>query len=89
VVENQNWMDMNVYVLTHAGVRFRVGTVNTGSTEAFTVAMDRIGPGGVRLLGDPIGGAELHRTDLLFVGSGSTAFWRIGAGPATSYALVR
>lgn len=89
VVQNDNWMDMNVYVQTYSGVRFRIGSVTTGTTRAFTIPSARMGSGAVRLLGDPVGSSEVSATDLLNVQPGSTAYWRIGSRPGTSYAVVR
>ena len=89
VVENQNWMDMTVYVQSPGGVKTRIGTVSTGQTQVFRVSASLVTAGGLRLIGDPIGGRELSETDMLAVHAGSTAYWRIGNRPATSFAVVR
>jgi hypothetical protein len=89
VIENQNWLDMSVYVQSSNGSRFRVGNVTTGRTETFEVATSRLGSGPFRLIGNPVGNNELVVTDPLIVTPGATAYWRIGSRPATSFAVVR
>jgi len=89
VIENQNWLDMSVYVQSSNGSRFRVGSVVTGRTEVFEIPTSRIGSGPFRLLGNPVGGNELTVTDPLVVIPGASAYWRIGNRPSTSFAVVR
>ena len=90
VVENHNWMDMNVYVQTESGARFRVGSVVTGQTQVFTLRTNRLGTSdAIRLIGDPIGSSLLSQTPLLPVRPGVTAYWRIGNAESTSFYQVR
>ena len=90
VVENQNWLDMNVYVQTQSGARFRVGTVVTGQTQVFTLRSNTLGASdAIRLIGDPVGSAALSQTPLLNVRPGVTAYWRIGNAESTSFSHVR
>ena len=89
VIENQNWLDMSVYVQSSNGSRFRVGSVTTGRTEVFAIPTSRLGSGSFRLVGNPVGSNELTVTELLTVTRGATAYWRIGSRPSTSFAVVR
>ena len=55
-VENQNFQDMNVYVLGSGGERVRLGLVTSLSTQVFTIPADivRMSPQ-IRFLLHPIG----------------------------------
>lgn len=88
VVENQNWMDMSIFLVTAAGARFRIGDVTTGQTAVFTIPAIRLGNGMVRLVGDPVGGVELAESDRVFLEPGATAHWRIGNQRSTSSTTV-
>ena len=54
-VQNQNWLDMTVYVL-RGGNRFRLGTVGSMNATVFRIPSSYLAAGGdLRLLADPIG----------------------------------
>lgn len=89
VVENANWLDMNIYTQSEAGMRSRLGSVATGETRTFIVHRSRVGGGSFRLLGDPIGSREIQSTQWLIVSPGETALWKIGTHASTSWAMVR
>lgn len=58
VVENNNWLDVNVYAIRD-GMRRRLGTVTTNSTRRFRLPRAFVATGGeVRLLVDPIGSSQ-------------------------------
>ena len=84
VVENAEWHDMNVYLESAAGSRFRIGTVNGFATRTLAVkALPVAGPW-FRLVGDPIGSEGLHVSEPVSLVSGMTAHWRVGQTAATS-----
>jgi hypothetical protein len=90
VVENQNWMDMNVYVQTEAGLRLRVGSVTTGQTQVFVLRSVLAGGGqSLRFIADPVGSTGMSETPLLSMLPGAVAYWRIGNAPSTSSVQVR
>ena len=89
VIENANWQEMAVYTQTEAGMKMRLGSVNTGQTRTFVVRTSRVGSGSFRLLGDPIGSTEIVATQWMVVSPGGTALWKIGAHASTSWAMVR
>jgi hypothetical protein len=89
VVENDNWLDMNVYAQTDGGARLRLGSVSTGQTKSFDVRASRIGVGSFRLLGDPIGSTQIVETQWMTMGIDGLAVWKIGTHPSTSYAMTR
>lgn len=54
-VENQSWLDMNIYVL-RGGQRMRLGEVPAASSRVFTLPADMVGGGAVlRFQADPVG----------------------------------
>lgn len=57
-VENQNFLDMKVYVL-RGEERIRIGTVTGNSTQVFVLPEGIVvGAGILRFLADPIGGSQ-------------------------------
>lgn len=57
-VENQNWLDMNIFVLRGpgGGTRVRLGTVPGASTRVFTIPRSLVfGATTLRFLADPVG----------------------------------
>lgn len=59
-VENQNYADMNVYVV-QSGMRRRLGTVPGLSTHRFTLPRDvPLETMDIRLLADPVGGVGTY-----------------------------
>lgn len=55
-VENQSYLDMNIYVLRGAE-RIRLGTVTGNTTQVLTIPRHvATSPMGMRFLADPIGG---------------------------------
>jgi len=55
-VENQAFLDMNVYVISDGGSRTRLGTVTGSSNQEFVIPAYIIGPANsVRFLVEPIG----------------------------------
>ena len=72
-VENQAFLDMNVYVLNDGGARTRLGTVTGNSTREFVIPAYIIGPANsVRFLVEPIGSNRSPISDALSVQPGQT-----------------
>lgn len=69
-VENQNYLDVNVYVV-RGGQRMRLGTVTGLSSRLFTLRPDMIGPAfDVQFEAHPIGGRTNPRTETISVHPG-------------------
>lgn len=85
-VDNQNFNDMNIYLLDE-GNRVFLGAVNGLSTG--TLAISRAAGSSsfrVRLLADPIGSSIPITTPSLSVGPGQTVYWTIGTTASNSFA---
>lgn len=88
-VQNDNWLDVVVYVLRGAS-RFRVGTVRATSSETFRLTAE--GTGGTRplqLLADPIGSDQGYVTDPVVLAPGQRLELRVGGAINTSTFSVR
>lgn len=69
-VDNNNWADMNIYVV-RSGMRMRLGTVVSMNSATFVVPEPMVSASGeVRLLADPIGGAPQFMTQPVLVSPG-------------------
>ena len=85
-IDNQNYADMDVYVLD-AGQRYRVGQAPGLTTTTLTIPNGmKPADGRVRLLADPIGGAQPIATQALLIPPGQQIYWTIGSDPSTSTA---
>lgn len=72
-VENQAFLDMNVYVLSDAGGRQRLGTVTGNTNQEFVIPAYIIGPANsVRFLVEPIGSTRAPISNSLSVQPGQT-----------------
>lgn len=66
-VENQAWLDMNVYVL-YGGTRVRLGQVSATSTRTFTLSSSVVGLGReLRFMADPVGSNQQAESFSMFV----------------------
>jgi hypothetical protein len=85
-VDNQNFSDMNVYLVTR-GTRWLVGNV-AGLTKATLTVPASVAPANlrVRLRAQPIGGGGGTTTPTLIVAPGQQVYWTIGSDPAMSNA---
>ena len=85
-IDNQNFSDMNIYVLK-AGSRSLVGLAGgLGKTTLIIPTALTPADGRVRLLADPIGGYGPITTPVLLVPQGEQIYWTIGSDLATSTA---
>jgi hypothetical protein len=87
-IDNQNYSDMDVYLLSR-GTRVLLGSV-TGLTRATLMlpAGSTLTDGRVQLQADPLGAVAPIRTPQLLVAPGEQVYWTIGADRADSYASV-
>jgi len=85
-VDNQNFSDMNVYLVTR-GTRWLVGNV-AGLTKATLTVPASLAPADlqVRLRAQAIGGRGATTTPTLIVSPGQQVYWTIGSDPAMSTA---
>jgi hypothetical protein len=85
-VDNQNFSDMNVYLVTR-GSRWLVGNV-PGLTKTTLTVPAGVAPADlrVRLRAQAIGGAGGTTTPTLIVAPGQQVYWTIGSDPAMSTA---
>jgi hypothetical protein len=87
-IDNQNYSDMDVYLLSR-GTRVLLGSV-TGLTRATLMLPtgSALADGRVQLQADPLGAVAPIRTPQLLVSPGEQVYWTIGADRADSYASV-
>ncbi len=72
-VENQAFLDMNVYVLTEGGGRQRLGTFTCNTSQEFVIPAYIVGPANsVRFLCLPIGSNRAPISNSLSVQPGQT-----------------
>jgi hypothetical protein len=85
-VDNQNFSDMNVYLVTR-GSRWLLGNV-AGLTKATLTVPADLAPADlqVRLRAQAIGGRGATTTPTLIVAPGQQVYWTIGSDPAMSTA---
>ena len=83
-VTNHNYLDVVIYVL-HDGQQTRVGTVTGSSSQLFYMRARLLGMGReIRLLGHPIGGQTIARTETLVVQPGQYIEWTLETDLARS-----
>ena len=85
-IDNQNFSDMNIYLLRNGG-RWLVGQAEGMGKTTLTIPQS-MAPTDlrVRLIGDPIGGSRPVTTPVLIVPRGQTIYWKIGTEPGSSTA---
>jgi hypothetical protein len=85
-VDNQNFSDMNVYLVTR-GTRWLVGNV-AGLTKTTLTVPASLAPADlrVRLIAHAIGGGAATTTPTLIVAPGQQVYWTIGSDPSMSTA---
>ncbi|HMA03292.1 MAG: hypothetical protein ACM34L_14850 [Gemmatimonas sp.] len=72
-VENQNFLDMNVFVIGNGGSRQRLGTVTGNTNQDFVIPDYIIGPANtVRFLIEPIGSNASPISNSLSIQPGQT-----------------
>jgi hypothetical protein len=86
-IVNHNFSDVVIY-LDERGHRSRLGLAGGENTTLFFLPWRRVASGSLRLLGDPVGGSTLLRTDVLSIRAGSLVVWTIESSLAQSNAAV-
>lgn len=77
IVENNNWSDINVYVL-RSGSRIRLGTVTSITKRRFTLPAGlSTASGDLRLIADPIGSTRVYMSPPIQFSEGDAIIWRI------------
>ena len=77
MVENNNWMDMTVYVVRD-GLRSRVGSVTSFTRSRFVLTPAMIGGvGEIRLLADPLGSNQQFLSEPILVNEGQQVRFRV------------
>jgi hypothetical protein len=77
-VQNDNWLDVVVYVVRGAS-RFRIGTVAATSSATFKLSPAAAGFTPVQVLADPIGSSARYMTDPVVIGPGQRLELRVGS----------
>ncbi|MEO8138838.1 MAG: hypothetical protein ABI742_04275 [Gemmatimonadota bacterium] len=86
-IVNHNFSDVVIY-LDERGHRSRLGLAGGENTTLFFLPWRRVATGTLRLLGDPVGGSTMLRTDVLSIRAGSLVVWTIESSLAQSNAAV-
>ena len=87
-INNQNFNDMNVYLLDR-GTPVLLGAANGLAQTTLLLPRNATANGGrITLLADPFGISRPIRTQELLVAPGEQVYWTIGADRAGSYASV-
>jgi hypothetical protein len=74
-VSNNNPLDITVYAV-NSGMRVRLGTVSTASTQRFTLSLHQISPTGeLQLLADPVGSRRTMTSEAIHVFAGQAVEW--------------
>ena len=88
VVQNQNFYDMDVYVVSE-GLATRIGDVTGNSTARFTLDPSFFPSSELRIVGTPIGGNGRASSGPLNVAPGQTVTFTIGSTLRQSSATIR
>ncbi len=89
VVQNQNFADVDVFVVRDGDIQTRLGMVNGESTAKFTVDQSLFPTGTLNLIARPIGGLGAARSGPVLVGPGETVTFTIDPDLRASAATVR
>ena len=87
VVNNQHWLDLNIY-LVQGPSRRRLGIAPSQSSKVISVPWARITGSTIRLGGDPFGDRASLVTDFLAVRPNAVVEWTVGSGLRQSSASV-
>ena len=88
-VANNHPLDVTVYAVNQ-GMRVRLGTVSTATSERFQLALREINPSGeLRLLADPVGSRRSTLSEPIQVFPGQIVEWVLAADLRQSALTVR
>ena len=65
-VTNQNWLDVDVFVL-NGNTRYRIGQVGGNGSATLSIPSSLVVNGHVQLLADPIGSNDIYTSDMIAV----------------------
>lgn len=65
-VTNQNWLDVDVFVL-NGNTRYRIGQVGGNGSATLSIPSSLVVNGQVQLLADPIGSNDIYTSDMITV----------------------
>lgn len=88
VVQNQNFYDMDLYVVSE-GLATRVGSVGGNSTATFTLDPSFLPSSDLRVIATPVGGNGRASSGPLSVGPGQTINFTIAPVLRQSSATIR
>jgi hypothetical protein len=88
VVENQNFYDMDLYVVSE-GLATRIGDVGGNSTARFTLDPSFFPSSELRIIATPVGGNGRASSGPLNVGPGQTIHFTIASFLRQSSATIR
>jgi len=88
VVQNQNFSDMDLYVVSE-GLATRVGDVTGNSTARFTLDPSFFPTNEIRVIATPVGGNGRASSGALNVSPGQTIVFTIGSVLRQSSATIR
>ena len=89
IVRNNNFNDMNVYIISIGGARTRLGFAPGETTTSLVLPASATSSGSVRIVADPVGGTVVARSGELSVNPGDTIDFTIEQNVALSMATVR
>jgi hypothetical protein len=89
VVENNKWLDVNVYAVRN-GTRHRLGTVTSLQTARFRLpSWVTTGASDMRLLIDPVGSEQVHLTEPILLTEGSRIVFKVADYlPLSAYSVL-
>ena len=88
-VSNNNPLDITVYAVNQS-MRVRLGTVNTATTQRFTVSLHQVSPtGDLQLLADPVGSRRTMTSEAIHVFAGQAVEWVLQADLRQSSLSIR
>lgn len=76
-IENQNWLDVNIYVV-HDGQRSRLGAATAARTTELAIPPALLGQlGAIRLIADPVGSSKAITSPTVVVKAGTRLVWTL------------
>jgi hypothetical protein len=87
-IENQNWLDVNIYVV-HDGQRSRIGAATAARTTELMIPPSMLGQlGTIRLVADPVGSSTAITSPTVVVKEGTRLVWTLATDLSRSSLAV-
>ena len=77
-VQNDNWLDVNVYILSFSGIRQKLGFARSMTSITFTIPSNFGNGASVYLHVDPIGSEDIFETDQFSVSPSQVVILKVG-----------